>query len=244
MNLSAETATGDSRWRDLYRLGGVTALVIAVLMLGELVVYALLPRPKTALAHFEVFQDNWLKGLLTLDLLGMLAYLLFIPTILAFYVSLRRTSEAAMAVATVLFFLGVADFFATNTAFPVLTLSRGYAAATTDVDRARMLAAGQAMFTLFNENAFLVSYVIVSAAWLMIGAVMLRSSVFSRLTAWSGLLAGAAGIVAVVLEHVSGRHTVLAVSIAFYFAAIVFLLLWVTLAGRRLYQLGTPVVAT
>ena len=108
MNLSAETATGDSRWRDLYRLGGVTALVIAVLMLGELVVYALLPRPKTALAHFEVFQDNWLKGLLTLDLLGMLAYLLFIPTILAFYVSLRRTSEAAMAVATVLFFLGVA----------------------------------------------------------------------------------------------------------------------------------------
>lgn len=244
MNLSAETATGDSRWRDLYRLGGVTALVIAVLMLGELVVYALLPRPKTALAHFEVFQDNWLKGLLTLDLLGMLAYLLFIPTILAFYVSLRRTSEAAMAVATVLFFLGIADFFATNTAFPVLTLSREYAAATSDVDRARMLAAGQAMFTLFNENAFLVSYVIVSAAWLMIGAVMLRSSVFSRLTAWSGLLAGAAGIVAVVLEHVSGRHTVLAVSIAFYFAAIVFLLLWVTLAGRRLYQLGTPVAAT
>ena len=244
MNLSAETATGDSRWRDLYRLGGVTALVIAVLMLGELVVYALLPRPKTALAHFEVFQDNWLKGLLTLDLLGMLAYLLFIPTILAFYVSLRRTSEAAMAVATVLFFLGVADFFATNTAFPVLTLSREYAAATSDVDRARILAAGQAMFTLFNENAFLVSYVIVSAAWLMIGAVMLRSSVFSRLTAWSGLLAGAAGIVAVVLEHVSGRHTVLAVSIAFYFAAIVFLLLWVTLAGRRLYQLGTPVAAT
>lgn len=244
MNLSAETATGDSRWRDLYRLGGVTALVIAVLLLGELVVYALLPRPKTALAHFEVFQDNWLKGLLTLDLLGMLAYLLFIPTILAFYVSLRRTSEAAMAVATVLFFLGVADFFATNTAFPVLTLSREYAAATSDVDRARMLAAGQAMFTLFNENAFLVSYVIVSAAWLMIGAVMLRSSVFSRLTAWSGLLAGAAGIVAVVLEHVSGRHTVLAVSIAFYFAAIVFLLLWVTLAGRRLYQLGTPVAAT
>ncbi|MBX6342121.1 MAG: hypothetical protein IRY97_06660, partial [Thermomicrobiaceae bacterium] len=141
----------DDRWRGLYRLGGVAAFLIAGLLVGEAAVYAALPRAETASEHFALFQDNWLAGLLTLDLLGMIAYLLFIPTILAAYMALRHTGEAVMLVATALFFLGIADFFATNTAFPVLTLSQQYAAATSDADRARILVAGQAMFTLFNE---------------------------------------------------------------------------------------------
>jgi hypothetical protein len=227
------------RWIGLYRSGGIAALLIAVLLLGEIVVYAVFPRPETALEHFQLFQRNWLAGLLTLDLLGMISYLLFIPMILALYVALRRTSEAPMAVGTALFFVGIADFFATNTAFPVLALSDHYAAATTDAERAIILAAGEAMFALFNENAFLVSYLIVSAAWAMIAAVMLRSSLFGRATAYAGILAGATGIIAVLLEHIS--EALVPVAIGFYFAAIVFLLGWVVLTGRRLYRLAPPV---
>ncbi len=197
--------TSDSSYKGLYQLSGITALINALLVLGELIVYAVFPRPGDALAHFQLFQRNWLVGLLTLDLLGMISYLLFVPIILAFYIALHRTSQALMAVATVLFFVGIADFYATNTAFPVLALSQQYAAATTNAERAMLLAAGQAMFTLFNENAFLVSYVIVSASWLMIASVMWRSHMFSRMTASAGMLAGAAGIIAVILEHVLGK---------------------------------------
>lgn len=223
------------RWRGLYQLGGVSALIIAVLLIGEVVVYAVLPRTETALEHFVLFQEDWLAGLLTLDLLGMISYLLFVPVILALYVALHRASEAIMAVGAVLFFVGIADFFATNTAFPVLTLSNQYTAAQTEAERAMYLAAGQAMFTMFNENAFLVSYVIVSAAWAMIAWVMLRSDLFSRMTAYAGILAGVAGILAVILEHLSSDT--LSVAIALYFAAIVFLFLWMVLTGRRLYQM-------
>ncbi len=233
----------DDRWRGLYRLGGVAAFLIAGLLVGEAVVYAASPRAETASEHFALFQDNWLAGLLTLDLLGMIAYLLFIPTILAVYMALRRTGEAVMLVAAALFFLGIADFFATNTAFPVLALSHQYAAATSDADRARIVAAGHAMFTLFNENAFLVSYVLVSVAWLLMSSIMLRSQIFGRLTACFGVLAGAAGIVAVVLEHVPGGPTLLTVAIAVYFAAIAFLFLWVLLIGQRLYRLGSTAAA-
>ena len=105
-----------------------------------------------------------------------------------------------------------------------------------------LLAAGQTMLTLFNENAFLVSYVIVSASWLMISIIMLKSDIFSRTTAWAGMLAGGAGILAVILEHVSASQAVLTVSIAFYFAAIAFLLVWVILTGRRVYGLGKQVL--
>jgi hypothetical protein len=227
----------ERRWRGLYRLGGATTLPIAVLLVAEVVVYALYPRPATALEHFVLFQDSWLIGLLTLDLLGMIAYLLFVPTILALYVALRRASEAVMAVATALFFVGITAFFSTNTAFSVLALSKQYAAATTDEERAMLLAAGQAMFTLFNESAFLVSYVIVSAAWLMMSAVMLSCDLFSRATAGAGILAGGLGILAVVLEHVLTRALPVAVSL--YFAALVFLFVWIVLVGRRFLRLVT-----
>jgi hypothetical protein len=239
-----ETVTPGSdgfRWVGLYRSGGIAALLITVLLLGEIAVYAMWARPETALKHFELIQQNWLAGLLTLDLLGAISYVLFIPTILALYVALRPLSEAMTAVATALFFVGIADFFATNTAFPVLALSNQYAAATTDAARASTLAAGEAMFALFNENAFLVSYVLVSASWSMIGAVMLRSSLFGRATACAGILAGATGIIAVFLEHIS--EALVPIAIGFYFAAIVFLLGWVVFVGRRLYRLGTIAAA-
>lgn len=233
-----ESETVNSRWRGLYKLGGVAALIIAVFLVGEVIVYAVLPRASTTLEQFTQFQNNWLFGLLTFDLLGMISYLFFIPMILALYMVLRRHSEAIMIVGTVLFFVGIAEFFATNTSFSMLDLSHRYAAATTDAERAMFLAAGQSMLTQFNENAFLVSYVIVSAAWLMISVIMLRSNTFSRLTAWAGILTGAAAIIAVILEHVSTMQVILNISIAFYFAAIVFLLIWVILAGRRLLKLG------
>jgi hypothetical protein len=77
--------------------------------------------------------------------------------------------------------------------------------------------------------------VIVSAAWAMIAWAMLRSSLFSRMTACAGILAGVSGILAVVLEHLSSNT--LSVAIGLYFAAIVFLFLWMVLTGRRLYQM-------
>jgi hypothetical protein len=205
-------------------LAGLAGGIIAVLLVGEVVVYAFFPRPETALEHFNLFQENRLVGLLTLDLLGMVAYLAFIPLILALYLALRRSAEAVMAIAAAVFFLGIADFFATNNLFAVLTLSDQYAAASTSAERELFLAAGEAMLALFNENAFLVSYVLVSASWALISTVMLRSQIFGRITGWSGLLAGTAGIMAVVLEHASPRQSVLNVAIGFYFAAIVLLL--------------------
>ena len=131
----------------------------------------------------------------------------------------------------------LADFLATNTALPTLALARDFATAASEADRTAILGAGHAMFALFNENAFLSSYVIVSAAWGLIGLAMLRSSHFGRPAAVAGILAGAAGVVAVVLEHIS--EALVDVAIPVYFAAIVALLVWVILVGRRLWVLGS-----
>lgn len=221
----------------LYRLGGWSALAVAVLLLGEVAVYATWPRPESVLEHLRVLQDNWLVGLLTLDLLGMFAYLALVPTMLALHAALRAGHEAAMAVTIVVYLIGVADFFATNTAFPMLDLSSRYSMATDAAGRDRILAAAEAMVTIFNENAFLVSYVLVSGSWLAASTVMLRTGRFSRATGWAGVAAGAAGVLAVVLEHITTNEVVLAAAIGCYFLALGALLLWVTLVGRALLRL-------
>jgi hypothetical protein len=240
-NKVVNVETADSHWKDLYKAGGVAALIIAVLLLCEIIVFSVWPQPDTVMGYFELFHDNWLVGLLDLDLLGMAAYILFVPVILALYVALRRASESFMAIATVLFFVGISVFFATNTAFSLLYLSNRYAAATMETQRSMFLAAGQALLTLFNVGAFQVSYVIVSAAWLIISAVMLKSSIFGRVTAYAGILASATAIGAVALEHTPVIGGLLALIISLYFAAIVFLAIWVILIARRLFHLGSGV---
>jgi hypothetical protein len=229
--------TSAGRWRSLHRAGAIAATLIAALLLGEIAIYAAWPRPDTTVEHIMLFQHDPIAGLLTLDLVGMVAYVLFVPTILALYMALHRLAEATMLVATVLFFIGIAVFFAANTALPVLALSAQYGAATTEIERTALLGASEAMFALFNETAFLTSYVMVSAAWALVGGVMLRSRHFGRPAAFSGVLAGTTGIVAVVLEHLS--NALVPIAIALYFAAIVLLISWVILVGRRLWSFAT-----
>ncbi len=236
MNKKILLDTSDNRWKSLYKIGGISAMVIVFLLLGEVFVYSVMPNPSSTAGYLELFQDNSLFGLLHFDLLGMISYLLFIPIILSLFMVLRSVNESIMLIATVLFFVGIAVFYATNTSFSMLSLSKQYSVAETDVERSMLLASFHAMVTLFKVQAFMVSYIIVSAAWLMIGCVMLWSILFNRFTSYMGILAGATGIIAEILENTS--KALLGVAIAFYFAAIVFLFIWVLITGRKLLYIG------
>ena len=184
----------DPIWGRLYTVGGAAGLIVAALLVLEFVIFIIWPQPSwpqpnSVLDWFTLFQRNRLIGLLDMDLVGVVAYVLLIPTLLALYVTLRRVSASFTAIATVLFFVGIAMYFATNTLFSMLALSDQYAAATTDAQRSLTLAAGQALLTMFYVSAFQESYVIVSVALLLISIVMLRGAVFTKATAYVGILA-------------------------------------------------------
>ena len=168
-----------------------------------------------------------------MDLVGVVAYVSLIPTLLALYVTLRRVSASFTAIATVLFFVGIAMYFATNTLFSMLALSDQYAAATTDAQRSLTLAAGQALLTMFYVSAFQESYVIVSVALLIISIVMLRGAVFTKATAYVGILANASAIGTVLVGQFA-----LVPSAILAFMSVVLLALWFLFIGRRLLQLG------
>ena len=185
---SAEPGSG---WNSLYKLGGTTVLIAVVIPLAEVVI-SFLPgvaratqETVTVIDWFTLFQTRWFLGLRNLGFLNLVGAALLAPTILAIYSALRRDHEAYAAFGTVLFFVGLAVYVASSRAFPMLSLSGQYASATTDAQRSLLTSAGQAMLAEGQSRA---GIPLVEFACVVISAVMLRGKVFSKTTAYAGIL--------------------------------------------------------
>lgn len=218
----------DSRWQWLYRLGGAAALITAIFIPLQVVIFIAWPPPTTAQGYFTVFQSNPLIGLLNLDLLLVIDQILGVVILVALYVVLRRTSEAWMAVALALGLIVAASFITSNTAFNLLTLSNQYAAATTEAQRGIYLAAGEAMLAIYTGTAFQVFYLLGAVVGTIIAVVMLRSDLFSKTTAYMGILANVISL---------GLY-VPVVGIYISIFSVLFLEIFYILVARRFFQLG------
>ena len=184
-----------SSWTTLSRIGGIAALATAVVIPIQVVILVLWPPPSSVQDWFSLFHSDPLRGLLDMDLLLIVDMVLLVPILLALYVWLRRSSPSWMTLGTALGFVSIAAYFASNPAFQMLSLSHQYAAATTDAQRAADLAAGQTFLASYSSGtAFYAYYVLGSLALIAISAVMLRSQLFTRTAAWSGIAANVAAL--------------------------------------------------
>jgi hypothetical protein len=221
----------DDGFRPMYRLGAWAALLTCALVPVQGVIFALHPPPTTVLGHFESLQEHALLGLLNLDLLYLVTMLLPVVVNVAVYGALRRISPGWMLLALVLTLLSTAIYFGSGAAFEMLSLSGRYAAATRDEERRVLLAAGEAVLARYQGTAYDVSYVLGCFPMVMVAVVMLRSSIFSRATAWAGLLTG----VMMVLPPTVGLAGMVVA-----FASLIPLMVWLVLVARRLSALGAP----
>ena len=167
-------------------------------------------------------------------------YAMFALVFLALYVALREADQGRMAIAITFSLLGVGIFLATNNPFSMLSLSDQYAAATTDAQRATLLAAGQAVLANTSQRivgGFNAGLFLVSVAGLIVSSVMLRSSSFSRSTAYVGILAHTLSLVDY-LRQIVTQSAIIALLVILPNALLI--AVWYVLVGRRLYQLGRP----
>ena len=223
--------TTESAWKPLYKVGGAAALMVVLLYVIQIIVLVISPPPSTVIGYFTLFHRNALLGLLDLDLLSIADYALFVPLFLALYIALRRVSPSFMAIATALGLVGIATYFASNTAFEMLSLSNQYATATTDAQRSLFVASGQAMLVIYQGTAFDVSYVLLAIASLIISVVMLRSTLFGKVTAYVGIVANVIGL----------GFFVPTIGVFLSLISVVGLQIWYILIARRLFQLGQSV---
>lgn len=247
---NSASQTGNSRWNILFFTGGAAALIAGIVFRRNLDAEFLLLRgtgiidigpaspPTTITDWFALLQNNKLLGLTLLNVFDLVNYALVGLIFLTLCVVLWRDGKSLIALAGMLGFTGIAVYFASNQAFSVLYLSSQYAAATTDAQRSLFLAAGQAALAVhynagYQGTGIYPSFFLVSTAGLIISAVMLRSSIFSRATACLGILANVFGL---------GYYVALVLLPAMVFLPLsvsaIFLLAWYILIGCRLLRLG------
>jgi hypothetical protein len=235
--------TADARWKGLYIVGGIAALMIGLFFVIEIIgVSATGLPPTTVIGWFTLLQHDWLRGLFDLFLLDMVSVALYVPLYLALYVALRRDSPSFIALATILVFIGIAVYFASNTAFSMLSFSSQYAAATTDAQRSFLLAAGQGALAGLAQGSgagVYVAFTFNALAGLIISGVMLHSKVFGNITAAVGILGnvlelGPPGV----LVPASFYSVFVSVEVVLVGIGGVLLVVWYLLIARRLFQLA------
>jgi hypothetical protein len=238
MNQVTNADTTDPTWKSLYKVGGAAALIAVVFYLTEGIFFFFVEMPPGTITDwFSLFQSNRLLGLFYLNALDIASIALFGPMFLALYLALKRDNESYMAIATLFAFIGIAVFIAPRSAtLSMLSLSDQYAAATTEAQRSQILAAGQAVGALGQPTPQTTGFLLIAVAVLIISVVMLRSTLFNKVTVYVGILAS-------VLTFANDISLVIVPSLADLLMGIggVLWIIWWLLISRRLFQLGRDI---
>jgi hypothetical protein len=230
------TATDtDPDLRVVYRAGGLSAIVLAVLYVvitGVYVAAGLVPTGVEAwLSYLAGKEVAWwaIVGL------SVFTDVLYVPVAVALYAALSSVNRNAMLVGVgFLVLFVILDLAITWPNYAVLiTLSGEYAAAAGDAQRAALVATASYPAAIL-ESSLLAAYIILvpGLGILIIGLVMLRS-VFGRAAAYLGVGTGIMAIVAVLGAFVLEPLGTLAI------LAAVLTLIWFFVVGLRLLRL-TP----
>jgi hypothetical protein len=115
----------------------------------------------------------------------------------------------------------------------MLSLSGQYASAGTDAQRSLFIAAGQAMLAEGQTRA---GIPLIEFAGLVISVVMLRGKVFSKATAYAGILGNVLLIVVEIILALLRRMSDAGMLIAVVGGLSI--MIWYLLVGRRLLRLG------
>ncbi len=207
----------------------IAGTMVAIDSTLPILVFIIWPPPSTVAGWFELFQSSKLVGLLDLDLMLIVDQVLTIPIYLALYFSLRRTNHSFMVISIALVFTGITAYFASGSAFEMLSISGRYAAAETEAERSMLITAGQIVLLNWQGTAFNVGYVLQGAGFLIAALVTYRSTVFSKSLAYVAI----AGGVLMLLPPTAGT-----VGMACSFASLTPLEIWDIMVGWKFLRLG------
>lgn len=213
----------------LYRAAAVATLLVLLVFPLQMSVFALAwPPPETAQAYFDLLNEDRLVGLLSLDVLLMVDWVLLLVVWAGLFVALRPVAPRAMLVAAGMVVVATATYFVSNTAFEMLSLSQQYAAATAG-ERPAILAAGERALATFEGPWFTASYVLSGLATLVASLVMWRAPAFGRVV---GGIGAAYGVMQLVPPNVG------VVGMALSIVSLLPMVAWLALVAWKLLRLS------
>lgn len=228
---AARAAAAERPWRDLYRAGGVAALVATVAYIAATLVYFVVPAPPeeggaAILEYIAAHRSVYIVE----QVLWLAPSVLLTVAFLALAVALRDLNRSYAAIGGV---LGVASWAltlvypATGGGAPALVyLSDRYAATGDVAQRAAYVAAAEGFVA---QNVIPTAVGILEPAGILILALVMLRGVFSRGVAYLGIATGVVGLPSEAFRPVLGMA---------YMVYGLLLFAWFIAIGWALFRLG------
>ncbi|MBC8374484.1 MAG: hypothetical protein H8E26_00480 [FCB group bacterium] len=175
----------------LYRIGAICAILqLATIVAYMIVTFTIGPRVTGAEAFFQAQQANFWTSLLRLDLMMMFLVGLYLGNFPALLVNLWKHNPLLSLFATGFTVIAVVLSFAGEATFALIHLGDKFIHASTDMERARFLAAGEALLASgwWNSTGSYVTGVLLQVGGIMISMAMLSSGDFHKTTAIAGIV--------------------------------------------------------
>lgn len=227
--LTKDTDYPDPTWKDLYKIGGISAIlyvILGIIVPGLLLIGSSYSRDMDGVALLQFIASNriWWLAVQTLTLaLGILAIAVF----LALYVALKHINKSYAAIgATVAIVCEILFIAFYPVTLGLVYLSDQYMLAT---DTRRIVLATAAESLLAQNNVFNPIYDIMFVAGILILSIVMLRGVFHKGVAYLGMATAPAVIIGLALWPVIG--------IAYFWWWFVFMI-WFAAVGCKLYKLG------
>jgi hypothetical protein len=222
------------KYAPLYRIAGIAALLTVAITLAQIVFGIVWPPPDfaptaaSAASVLEMAQAEPVRAFVSLDGLMIVDYLLLLVVYLALHAAQKERQPSLSTLGTGLALVAIALYLTANPALTTLVLAGQYDAATAATSG--IVPATQMVFANFQGTAFLVHYVVMGVAGILVSVAMLRSGIFSRATAVAGIAQGTMMLVPVTFGTIG---------LVFALGSLVPFIVWFVLVGRTLLRLAS-----
>jgi hypothetical protein len=146
------TVTMRTSWKWIYKLGAVAALTamcarLLDVILGfgstETVTYG----SKSAMEWFALYNENWFRGVYALGIMNIVYMIAMLPVYFALFGAHFDKHALAAGLTILIFLTAMSMYISNNAAIPLLVLSSKYSLASTDIQRAALMSAGEAILS-------------------------------------------------------------------------------------------------
>ena len=225
-----------TKTKSLYWFGGLTCMILIVYSIITMLVMIILGSPPETIEKcFSMLNQNRINGLLRLDILTVFVMPLYYLLFYSIYQALKKSNQEVVSLSTIIIFAGLTLFLATPSVFSLLHLSDKYALASTDIEKNQLLAAGQAIIAsdMWHGTGARIGGILIQLGALIISIIMLKSKVFNKLTAITGIVTHGLDFLHIIIGFFLHAIGVILMAVAgpLY-------LLWFPLIGVRLFRLN------
>lgn len=218
-----------------YKLGAWSCIVLMLYSLATILVVTLIGGPPQSVQEcFAMLRESKVNGLLRLDVLTVFVMPLYYVLFYALYISLRHRNRTLAVLSVLFIFAGVTIFLSAPSVFSYVRLSDAYWLAETDAARGQYQAAAEAILSadLWNGTGARISGLMVQTGAVILSVLMLRSSSFTKFTAYTGIITHGLDLLHILFAFITP-----ALANGIMGVAGIFYLLWFPLITISLFRL-------